>query len=81
VIGLLFHNLFRCAHGLWHIATDPAESLGASFARFSNDGNVSRNSGGSAFAFTLFEACSAFSHFTVCILVIPCRTTRLQPLR
>ena len=54
-----------CMHALAHT---PAEPLGAHFARFPKNDNLPRITGRVGFRITLFEACSAFTHVTACIL-------------
>jgi hypothetical protein len=54
-----------CMHAL---ANTPAESLGALFARFPKNDSLPRIPGRVGFRITLFEACSAFTHVTACIL-------------
>lgn len=54
-----------CMHA---IANTPAEPLGALFARFPKNGSLLRIHGRIDFRITLFEACSAFTHVTACIL-------------
>jgi hypothetical protein len=54
-----------CMHAL---ANTPAEPLCALFAHFPKDGNLPRIHGRVGFRVTLFEACSAFTHVTACIL-------------
>ena len=59
-----------CIHA---VAITPAGSLGARVAPFPNDSGLPRNPGGSAHRITFFEACSAFTHVTACILAeSPC---------
>ncbi len=53
------------------IANTPAESLGALFARFPKNDSLPRILGRVGFRITLFEACSAFTHVTACILAKP----------
>jgi len=57
-----------CMHA---IANTPAESLGALFARFPKNDSLPRILGRVGFRITLFEACSAFTHVTACILAKP----------
>jgi len=54
-----------CRHA---VANTPAESLGALFARFPKNGSLPRIHGRVGFRITLFEACSAFTRVTACIL-------------
>jgi hypothetical protein len=52
-------------HALAHTAAEP---LGAHFARFPKNDSLPRITGRVGFRITLFEACSAFTHVTACIL-------------
>lgn len=71
-----------CMHAIAHT---PAEPLGAHFARFPKNDSLPRITGRVGFRITLFEACSAFTHVTACILAkspsVTLYTERLQPLR
>ena len=54
-----------CRHA---VANTPAELLGALFARFPKNRSLPRILGRVGFRITLFEACSAFTHITACLL-------------
>ena len=49
-------------------ATTPAGPLGASVASSPDGGGLPRNTAGSAPAIWSFEACSAFTHVSACLL-------------
>ena len=61
----MLHRSSSCMHA---IAITPAESLGAFIARFPSNSSLPRYYGRVGFRITLFEACSAFTHVTACIL-------------
>ncbi len=49
-------------------ATTPARSVGALIASSPHDDGLPRNTAGSALANRSFEACSAFTHVSACML-------------
>ena len=67
------------------VATTPAEPLGASVVRLPQQRRPSPRSSRVGFRIALFEACSAFTHVTACMLAkspeVTLYTGVLQPLR
>ena len=57
-------------------ATTPARSVGAFVASSPHDGGLPRKTAGSALANRSFEACSAFTHVSACMLAKSPKVTR-----